>query len=80
DDALGRKRLAAGTLEAARVYEVSNDGYAATGGIVRLRAIDALGPAHRLDISLLTAAEILAVAQACLALLARQRSDADERI
>ncbi|RVB62300.1 DUF6456 domain-containing protein [Mesorhizobium sp. M7A.F.Ca.CA.002.03.2.1] len=42
DDALGRKRLAAGTLEAARVYEVSNDGYAATGGIVRLRAIDAL--------------------------------------
>ncbi|MBZ9890721.1 DUF6456 domain-containing protein [Mesorhizobium sp. BR1-1-3] len=42
DDAFGRKRLAAGTLEAARVYEVSNDGYAATGGIVRLRAIDAL--------------------------------------
>ncbi|MER9105842.1 DUF6456 domain-containing protein [Mesorhizobium sp. M0848] len=42
DDAFGRKRLAAGTLEAARVYEVSNDGYAATGGIVRMRAIDAL--------------------------------------
>ncbi|RWP85426.1 MAG: hypothetical protein EOR12_25535 [Mesorhizobium sp.] len=42
DDAFGRKRLAAGTLEAARVYEVSNDGYAATGGIVRVRAIDAL--------------------------------------
>ncbi|RUU76214.1 DUF6456 domain-containing protein [Mesorhizobium sp. M7A.F.Ca.MR.362.00.0.0] len=42
DDAFGRKRLAAGTLEAARVYEMSNDGYAATGGIVRVRAIDAL--------------------------------------
>ncbi|RWO96723.1 DUF6456 domain-containing protein [Mesorhizobium sp.] len=42
DDAFGRKRLAAGTLEAARVYEVSNDGNAATGGIVRVRAIDAL--------------------------------------
>lgn len=42
DDAFGRKRLAAGTLEAARIYEVSNDGYAATGGIVRVRAIDAL--------------------------------------
>ncbi|RVA62755.1 DUF6456 domain-containing protein [Mesorhizobium sp. M7A.F.Ca.CA.001.08.1.1] len=42
NDAFGRKRLAAGTLEAARVYEVSNDGCAATGGIVRLRAIDAL--------------------------------------
>lgn len=42
DDAFGRKRLAAGTLEAARVYEVSNDGHAATGGIVRVRAIDAL--------------------------------------
>ncbi|RWO69895.1 MAG: hypothetical protein EOS17_12375 [Mesorhizobium sp.] len=42
DDAFGRKRLAAGTLEAARVYEVSNDGYAATGRIVRVRAIDAL--------------------------------------
>ncbi|MER9606778.1 DUF6456 domain-containing protein [Mesorhizobium sp. M0243] len=42
DDAFGRKRLAAGTLEAARVYEVSNDGHAAAGGIVRVRAIDAL--------------------------------------
>ena len=42
DDDFGRKRLAAGTLEASRVYEVSNDGYTATGGIVRVRAIDAL--------------------------------------
>ncbi|MFB9979987.1 DUF6456 domain-containing protein [Mesorhizobium kowhaii] len=42
DDEFGRKRLAAGTLEAARVYEVSNDGYTATGGIVRVRTIDPL--------------------------------------
>ena len=42
DDAFGRKRLAAGTQEASRVYEVSNDGYTATGGIVRVRTIDPL--------------------------------------
>lgn len=42
DDAFGRKRLAAGTLEARRVYEVSNDGYTSTGGIVRVRSIDPL--------------------------------------
>ncbi|TIN19655.1 MAG: hypothetical protein E5Y31_24030 [Mesorhizobium sp.] len=42
DDAFGRKRLAAGTSEARRVYEVSNDGFTATGGIVRVRTIDPL--------------------------------------
>ena len=42
DDAFGRKRLAAGTLEARRVYEVSNDGYTSTGGIVRVRNVDPL--------------------------------------
>ena len=42
DDEFGRTRLAAGTLEASRVYEVSNDGYTATGGIVRVRTIDPL--------------------------------------
>ena len=42
DDEFGRSRLAAGTLEAARVYEVSNDGYTATGGIVRVRTVDPL--------------------------------------
>ncbi|MER9328744.1 DUF6456 domain-containing protein [Mesorhizobium sp. M0488] len=42
DDEFGRKRLVSGTLEARRVYEVSNDGHTSTGGIVRLRAIDAL--------------------------------------
>lgn len=42
DDAFGRKRLAAGTAEARRVYEVSNDGYTATGGIVRVRTVDPL--------------------------------------
>ncbi|RWC54599.1 DUF6456 domain-containing protein [Mesorhizobium sp.] len=42
DDAFGRKRLAAGTSEARRVYEVSNDGYTATGGIVRVCAVDPL--------------------------------------
>ncbi|GLS39302.1 hypothetical protein GCM10010869_48990 [Mesorhizobium tianshanense] len=40
DDAFGRKRLAAGTLEARRVYQVSNDG--PTGGIVRVRNVDPL--------------------------------------
>ncbi|PTE08481.1 DUF6456 domain-containing protein [Mesorhizobium helmanticense] len=42
DDRFGRKRLAAGTAEARRVYEVSNDGYTSTGGIVRVRTIDPL--------------------------------------
>ncbi|MBZ9676412.1 DUF6456 domain-containing protein [Mesorhizobium sp. ES1-1] len=42
EDALGRTRLAAGTLEARRVYEVSNDGFTATGGIVRVRNVDPL--------------------------------------
>ncbi|RUU45561.1 hypothetical protein EOC93_06585 [Mesorhizobium sp. M6A.T.Ce.TU.002.03.1.1] len=42
DDAFGRKRLAVGTLEARRVYEVSNDGHTATGGIVRVRNVDPL--------------------------------------
>jgi hypothetical protein len=42
DDAHGRKRLVAGTLEASRVYEVSNDGFTATGGIVRVRNVDPL--------------------------------------
>ncbi|PAQ04194.1 DUF6456 domain-containing protein [Mesorhizobium mediterraneum] len=40
DDAFGRKRLAVGTLEARRVYEVSNDG--PPGGIVRVRNVDPL--------------------------------------
>lgn len=42
DDRFGRKRLAAGTAEARRVYEVSNDGYTSTGGIVRVRNVDPL--------------------------------------
>jgi hypothetical protein len=42
EDAFGRKRLAAGTLEARRVYEVSNDGFTSTGGIVRVRNVDPL--------------------------------------
>ncbi|RWL00824.1 MAG: hypothetical protein EOR45_18485 [Mesorhizobium sp.] len=42
DDAFGRKRLATGTLEARRVYEVSNSGHTATGGIVRVRNVDPL--------------------------------------
>src|ERR1700754_3219652 len=42
EDRFGRKRLAAGTREAARVYEVSNDGYTSTGGIVRVRNVDPL--------------------------------------
>lgn len=42
DDAFGRQRLAAGTAEARRVYEVSNDGYTSTGGIVRVRSVDPL--------------------------------------
>ena len=42
DDAFGRKRLATGTAEARRVYEVSNDGYTSTGGIVRVRNVDPL--------------------------------------
>ncbi|SJM30609.1 DUF6456 domain-containing protein [Mesorhizobium delmotii] len=40
DDAFGRKRLATGTLEAKRIYEVSND--SSTGGIVRVRNVDPL--------------------------------------
>jgi hypothetical protein len=40
DDAFGRKRLAAGTLEARRIYEVSNGG--PPGGIVRVRNVDPL--------------------------------------
>lgn len=42
DDAFGRKRLATGTLEARRIYEVSNDGHTSTGGIVRVRNVDPL--------------------------------------
>ncbi|TPK88878.1 hypothetical protein FJ934_25720 [Mesorhizobium sp. B2-4-12] len=42
DDEFGRKRLTVGTLEARRVYEVSNDGHTATGGIVRVRNVDPL--------------------------------------
>ena len=42
DDAFGRKRLSAGTREASRVYEVSNDGFTSTGGIVRVRNVDPL--------------------------------------
>ena len=42
DDAFGRRRLAAGTLEARRIYEVSNDGHTSTGGIVRVRNVDPL--------------------------------------
>ncbi|TGQ64065.1 hypothetical protein EN829_021090 [Mesorhizobium sp. M00.F.Ca.ET.186.01.1.1] len=42
EDAFGRKRLASGTLEARRVYEVSNDGHTSTGGIVRVRNVDPL--------------------------------------
>ena len=42
EDAFGRKRLATGTAEARRVYEVSNDGYTSTGGIVRVRNVDPL--------------------------------------
>ena len=41
-DAFGRQRLTPGTAEARRVYEVSNDGYTSTGGIVRLRNVDPL--------------------------------------
>lgn len=41
-DTFGRQRLTAGTAEARRVYEVSNDGYTSTGGIVRLRNVDPL--------------------------------------
>lgn len=40
DDAFGRKRLATGTLEARRIYEVSND--TSTAGIVRVRNVDPL--------------------------------------
>ncbi|MER8883561.1 DUF6456 domain-containing protein [Mesorhizobium sp. M0663] len=42
DDRFGRKRLAKGTQEGARLYEVSNDGHTATGGIVRVRNVDPL--------------------------------------
>jgi hypothetical protein len=41
-DAFGRQRLATGTEEARRVYEVSNGGYTSTGGIVRVRNVDPL--------------------------------------
>ncbi|UVK37815.1 hypothetical protein LHFGNBLO_004906 [Mesorhizobium sp. AR10] len=47
DDAFGRKRLATGTLEARRVYEVSNDGYTSTGGIVRVTGITSLSRQQR---------------------------------
>ncbi|TGP20290.1 MULTISPECIES: DUF6456 domain-containing protein [unclassified Mesorhizobium] len=42
EDRFGRQRLASGTAEARRVYEVSNGGYTSTGGIVRLRNVDPL--------------------------------------
>ena len=41
-DAFGRQRLANGTAEARRVYEVSNGGYTSTGGVVRPRNVDPL--------------------------------------
>jgi hypothetical protein len=42
DDAFRRKRLAMGTSEASRVYEVSNGGHTSTGGVVRVRNVDPL--------------------------------------
>lgn len=42
NDEHGRLRLAAGTAEASRVYEVSNDGHTSTGGIARVRNSDPL--------------------------------------
>ena len=42
EDGFGRQRLAAGTAEARRVYDVSNGGYTSTGGVVRLRNVDPL--------------------------------------
>ncbi|TIT74394.1 MAG: hypothetical protein E5W57_25905 [Mesorhizobium sp.] len=42
EDRFGRQRLASGTAEARRVYEVSNGGFTSTGGIVRLRNADPL--------------------------------------
>ena len=42
DDRFGRQRLIPGTEEARRVYEVSNDGFTSTGGIVRVRNVDPL--------------------------------------
>jgi len=41
-DAFGRQRLTPGTAEARRVYEVSNGGFTAAGGAVRLRNVDPL--------------------------------------
>jgi hypothetical protein len=42
DDQFGRQRLVAGTQEARRVYEASNNGFTSTGGIVRVRNVDPL--------------------------------------
>lgn len=42
EDAFGRQRLAAGTAEARRVYDVSNGGHTSTGGVVRVRNVDPL--------------------------------------
>lgn len=41
-DEHGRTRLVSGTVEAGRVYDVSNGGYISTGGIVRVRNVDPL--------------------------------------
>lgn len=41
-DEHGRTRLIAGSVDARRVYEVSNDGHISTGGIVRVRKVDPL--------------------------------------
>ena len=41
-DEHGRTRLIAGSVDARRVYEVSNDGHISTGGIVQVRKIDPL--------------------------------------
>jgi hypothetical protein len=41
-DEHGRTHLIAGSVDARRVYEVSNDGHISTGGIVRVRKVDPL--------------------------------------
>ncbi|MER9459692.1 hypothetical protein NKI80_07280 [Mesorhizobium sp. M0387] len=41
-DEFGRERLVAGTMEATRIYEISNGGYVALGGVARIRNVDPL--------------------------------------
>ena len=41
-DEFGRQRLVQGTMEATRVYEISNGGYVALGGVARIRNVDPL--------------------------------------